>query len=130
MEDEFGDMGPPPGFDTSGRRPGSYEVEIERLKDTISNLTATVRVREATIQMACDRLGGLVEGHPTNPLNFLQRIDQLVALERQLVVVSVPAKAEPQIPPEYDEPTVTWGDHLLGLTNNRWIGAARQDGVL
>jgi hypothetical protein len=32
----------------------------------------------AMIRMACDRLGGKVEGRPPGPHNFLQRIDQLV----------------------------------------------------
>jgi hypothetical protein len=31
--------------------------------------------------MAVDRLGGEVEGQPTQPLNFLQRIDALVGIE-------------------------------------------------
>lgn len=37
---------------------------------------------EMTIQMACDRLGGTVEGHKTHSGDFLQRIDQLVRIEK------------------------------------------------
>lgn len=46
---------------------------------------AELDVRGATIRMACDRLGGLVEGRPPQPGNFLQRIDELVGLESELL---------------------------------------------
>lgn len=41
---------------------------------------------EATLAMVVARLGGLVEGRPTHRINFLQRIDQLVELERKVLV--------------------------------------------
>jgi len=40
--------------------------------------------REATISMAVNRLGGLVEGLPTHRGNFLQRIDALRAIEARI----------------------------------------------
>ena len=39
---------------------------------------------EAQLDMTVARLGGMVEGNPTARLNFLQRIDELVAKEAQL----------------------------------------------
>lgn len=39
---------------------------------------------EAVLAMAVARLGGLVEGHPTTRINFLQRVDDLVETERKL----------------------------------------------
>lgn len=46
---------------------------------------AELDVRGATIRMACDRLGGSVEGRSPQPGNFLQRIDELVGLESELL---------------------------------------------
>lgn len=47
-----------------------------------ANLLADERdVLAATIQMACQRLGGLVEGKPPHAGNFLQRIDELRRIE-------------------------------------------------
>jgi hypothetical protein len=46
-------------------------------------LKKELATREATIQMACDRLGGQVEGAPPHEGNFLQRIDDLVELEKK-----------------------------------------------
>lgn len=40
-------------------------------------------VEAATLHMAVDRLGGTVEGAPTQPMNFLQRIDELRAIENE-----------------------------------------------
>lgn len=39
---------------------------------------------EGVLSMAVYRLGGLVEGRPTERVNFLQRIDELVAAEADL----------------------------------------------
>ncbi len=44
--------------------------------------TRAKTVEAATLHMAVDRLGGTVEGQPTQPFNFLQRIDQLVSKEK------------------------------------------------
>lgn len=38
---------------------------------------------EGVLSMTVARLGGLVEGLPTGRHNFLQRIDELVALEKR-----------------------------------------------
>lgn len=56
--------------------------ECDTLRARIAELETTLAVREATIQMACDRLGGQVEGNPPHPGNFLQRIDELVDAEK------------------------------------------------
>lgn len=45
---------------------------------------ALERVKDATLNMAVSRLGGVVEGRPTAKHNFLQRIDELVAKEAKL----------------------------------------------
>jgi hypothetical protein len=39
---------------------------------------------DGTLNMAVDRLGGTVEGAPTSRINFLQRIDELVLMEKRL----------------------------------------------
>lgn len=38
---------------------------------------------EATLAMTVARLGGMVDGHSTHRVNFLQRIDELRAIERE-----------------------------------------------
>jgi len=43
----------------------------------------TIARLKAVLDMAVDRLGGTVEGAPTQPLNFLQRIDELVRKEQE-----------------------------------------------
>ncbi len=48
-------------------RQESRMIELRRERDML----------RATIAMACDRLGGTVEGQPPNAGNFLQRIDEL-----------------------------------------------------
>jgi hypothetical protein len=47
---------------------------------------ALADAREATIHMAVDRLGGVVEDMPTHRGNFLQRIDALVLVEAAMRV--------------------------------------------
>jgi hypothetical protein len=54
---------------------------IESLTRQRDELRGVVQMREGTIQMAVDRLGGRVEGRPTHRGNFLQRIDELVRIE-------------------------------------------------
>jgi hypothetical protein len=53
-----------------------------RLVAQVTELRAGFEVQTATILMAADRLGGLVEGKPTHSGNFLQRIDELVETEK------------------------------------------------
>lgn len=52
-----------------------------RLEAKANRLQVALDARDATLRMACDRLGGLVEGSPPHPGNFLQRIDELVKIE-------------------------------------------------
>jgi hypothetical protein len=59
-------------------------LEQLRLEAAVNQLAAEVAGRDATILMACHRLGGLVEGQPPTPLNFLQRIDELVQIEAEV----------------------------------------------
>ena len=54
-----------------------------RMEARIVRLQAEIDGLKGVIDMACDRLGGLVEGRPPQPGNFLQRIDELVAKERK-----------------------------------------------
>jgi len=49
----------------------------------IMTLKAENERMNAMLHMAVDRLGGTVESAPTQPLNFLQRIDELVDKEKQ-----------------------------------------------
>lgn len=53
--------------------------EYEKLTPTLID----AGVLDAQIEMIIARLGGTVEGQPTSRLNFLQRIDQLVAMEKE-----------------------------------------------
>ena len=50
----------------------------------ITELEAENNRLNGMLHMAVDRLGGEVEGAPTQPLNFLQRIDVLVAMENDV----------------------------------------------
>lgn len=49
-----------------------------RDESRIARLEQDNRILRGTIAMACDRLGGLVDGKPPHEGNFLQRIDELV----------------------------------------------------
>lgn len=71
------------GTDVTGLEFDPAEI-VKRLAlvwNDYERVKLALECRDATIRMACDRLGGLVEGRPTAPLNFLQRIDELVRLE-------------------------------------------------
>jgi hypothetical protein len=67
----------------NGVQVAALPEEVEMWKH-VQAVEADLGVRDATIRMACDRLGGEVEGHPPHPGNFLQRIDELVALETRV----------------------------------------------
>lgn len=56
-------------------------AELEIQGDRLLWMTIALGVCQGSIDMACDRLGGLVEGRPPHRANFLQRIDELVAKE-------------------------------------------------
>ena len=56
---------------------------IKRLTDR-QRISALIRERDAdagVLFAAIARLGGLVDGHPTDRINFLQRIDELREIE-------------------------------------------------
>lgn len=57
-------------------REGELMAEVERLR-------LDVKCRDATLAMTVDRLEGTIEGAPTHRGNFLQRIDELRAVERE-----------------------------------------------
>lgn len=63
----------------------SDEKEIANLRARVSECKLAHEGSEAVIHMAIARLGGLVEGRPTHRGNFLQRIDELVAMESRIV---------------------------------------------
>ena len=48
----------------------------------LAQKTRECELRDGTLNMAVARLGGIVEGNPTGRHNFLQRIDELVAKEK------------------------------------------------
>lgn len=57
-------------------------VALATARERISELELDLKMREATLTMTVARLGGMVEGRPTALINFLQRIDELVTIER------------------------------------------------
>ena len=59
-------------------------AEAKRLTVALKEQRDSAR---GAIRMAVDRLGGTVEGRPTHEGNFLQRIDELVALEEAINAV-------------------------------------------
>jgi NTP pyrophosphatase (non-canonical NTP hydrolase) len=54
----------------------AFDLERERDEARLAH-----QCSEAVLSMAVSRLGGLVEGQPTQRINFLQRIDALVVVE-------------------------------------------------
>lgn len=71
--------------------------EILRLAERVTELEGVVAMRDGTLAMAVARLGGEVEGAPTHRGNFLQRIDQLVAKERELEAAEITAEEGQEI---------------------------------
>jgi hypothetical protein len=53
----------------------------QQLADGFVRKCDDLLIAYGTLNMMVDRLGGTVEGAPTSRLNFLQRIDELVAIE-------------------------------------------------
>jgi hypothetical protein len=63
---------------------GDVRQLIERLKAELAEARLAHHCSEGVLSMTVDRLGGMVEGHPTQRINFLQRIDALVAMESEV----------------------------------------------
>lgn len=61
----------------------AQQESIWELEETVSGLESQLNSERAVRHMAVSRLGGAVEGRPTQWGNFLQRIDELVAIERK-----------------------------------------------
>lgn len=61
---------------------GELLAEIEDLKARLAEAEQTIAARDGVLAMTVARLGGMVEGRPTERVNFLQRVDQLVAMEK------------------------------------------------
>ena len=61
------------------------DKEITHLRSRVSEYRLAHEGSEAVIHMAIARMGGLVEGRPTHRGNFLQRIDELMAMENRIV---------------------------------------------
>jgi len=56
---------------------------VATLRGEVEGLRVKVDSEGAVLAMAVDRLGGIVEGHATARLNFLQRIDELRDIEHR-----------------------------------------------
>jgi hypothetical protein len=63
---------------------GDVRQVIERLEAELAEARLAHHCSEGVLSMTVDRLGGMVEGHPTQRINFLQRIDALVAMESEV----------------------------------------------
>lgn len=70
--------------DSEARFVKAIAAVIEKSEVEVKAAKLETRRMEGMIDMACDRLGGLVEGRPPERINFLQRIDELVAKEAEL----------------------------------------------
>lgn len=62
----------------SKKRMDWYQSEVTRMAKERDEAVAKAAGFDAQLHMTVARLGGMVEGHPTARLNFLQRIDALV----------------------------------------------------
>lgn len=71
----------PEGEERVSRVRQSFE-RLTYLRKQNERLTLKSQGDDAVLAMTVDRLGGEVEGRPTIRLNFLQRIDQLVEVEK------------------------------------------------
>jgi hypothetical protein len=59
------------------------KAEVARLEAELAAARLAHHCSEGVLSMTVHRLGGMVEGHPTQRINFLQRIDELVAMENE-----------------------------------------------
>lgn len=71
---------------------GTLAFRVVQRERQLADALLHVSMRDATLSMAVARLGGMVEGGPTSRVNFLQRIDELVEVERRLAEVEVIAR--------------------------------------
>jgi chromosome segregation ATPase len=60
----------------------SLGEELHRVKQRTAEAELQCDMRESTLHMTVARLGGTVEGRPTERVNFLQRVDELRAIEQ------------------------------------------------
>ena len=60
------------------------EDQISKLTRERDEARLAHQCSEGVLSMTVARLGGMVEGRPTHRINFLQRIDELVALEESI----------------------------------------------
>ena len=58
-------------------------ADLTRLRQEREELQKLVEARDGTLMMTVHRLGGMVEGRPTERVNFLQRVDELVRIEKE-----------------------------------------------
>ena len=58
-------------------------AENTRLREALEEARIKIDSEGAVLAMTVDRLGGMVEGHITARLNFLQRVDELRDIEHQ-----------------------------------------------
>lgn len=68
------------------------EAERDALRARLDEATLQFRSSEALIASVISRIGGRVEGAPTQRINFLQRIHELIDVEREYI--SVEAEVE------------------------------------
>ena len=74
--------------DLKNENPSHFRTNIlidnaTQLADEVERLRLKVDSEGAVLAMTVARLGGMVEGHPTARLNFLQRVDELRGIERE-----------------------------------------------
>ena len=87
-----------------GALPPSVEQAVATLVGVAKQLFTDNMVMRGSLNMTVDRLGGTVEGEPTHDGNFLQRVDELVALEAshkeaEKAEVAYDKAARPDVPP-------------------------------
>lgn len=63
---------------------GIRDPACDSLATEAKELTGDLLSLTGTLMMAVDRLGGIVEGAQTHQGNFLQRVDELRAIERKV----------------------------------------------
>lgn len=69
----------------NGRDAATIAIPAYVLVGILEDLALEMELRDGVLSMAVARLGGIVEGNPTGRHNFLQRIDELVAIEARAV---------------------------------------------
>lgn len=72
------------GYDSATLLLCEVEDRLVVLERELAEARATVEMRDGTLMMTVHRLEGMVEGRPTERVNFLQRIDELREKETTL----------------------------------------------